>query len=848
MKYAFLSAKKVADIFNVNPGLGISEKEAQRRLLKYGKNTMGRGKRFKVLFMFLRQFNDPLVWILITALFISGVLLSEWADAIAIAVILILNAVLGFVQEYRADKALQSLKKLTMPYCKVLRDGKIVKIPTEDVVPGDIVLVEAGDKIPADGRLIESIYLRVDESSLTGESVPVDKIIKPLKKKKDYTIGDLSNMVFAGTNVVKGRGKFIVTQTGLNTEIGKIKKLLEEEGGETPLQKELKTLGKKLLVVCLGASALVFGLGIVRNIPVLEMFLVAISLAVASIPEGLPAAVTISLALGIKRMAEKNAIVKKLHAVETLGCTTIICTDKTGTVTENKMRVEKVVPVNNKEDFLVNLFVLCNDSIKDSKGKYMGDPTEIALIVYAEKKGKDFEKIRKKFPRVKENPFDSDRKMMSTLHKYGKKYLLVAKGAPEKIISLSSFVGDERKKFSEKQKKLWLEKYQNLSAQGYRCLGFAYKIISHLIIKEKNLIFAGLVAEVDPPRKEVKDAIEKCISAGIKVSMITGDYPFTARAIAERVGIKGDIITGYELENMDEEKLKEKLKKVRIYARVSPEHKHRIVKILKMQEEIVAMTGDGVNDAPALKLADIGVAMGERGTDVAIEASDMILTDDNFATIVNAVEEGRGIFENIRKFVHFLISCNLSEVLTMVVASVIGMPIPLLPIQILWMNLITDGLPALALGNDPPSENLMAKPPRSKKEGILNFQELKNLLIYGIFLSIAVLIGFCIFLKFYNVEKARTVAFSVLVFSQLFHAFNFRVGKKNLFTKEIFKNRMLILAFLVSFLLQMLILYLPWTGYIFKTFPLDFKNLIFVIFLSLMPVYLINLWRRKVER
>lgn len=850
MTYSFLPWEKVAKIFKVNPSHGLSEDEVQKRIETYGENIIERKKRARGMILFLRQFNDPLIWILIVALIISGFVLKEWLDASAIGVILLLNAILGFIQEYRADKALEALKKITTPFCKVLRDKKVKKIPVKRLVPGDVVFIEAGDKVPADGRLIESSYLRIDESSLTGESIPVDKTFSPLPKQ-NYTIGELGNMVFAGTHVVKGKGKFIVVKTGMNTEIGKIAKLVKKEKEKTPLQEELKRLSKKILLICLGASGLVFGLGVIRNIPVLEMFLVAISLAVASIPEGLPAAVTISLALGVKRMAEKKAIVRRLHAVETLGCTTIICTDKTGTVTENRMKVEKVIPSNKKEiDKLFNFLVLCNDSVKDARGNYVGDPTEVALIEYVRSHGKNPEKIRKKMPRINEYPFDSERRMMSTLHQYEKSYLLVSKGAPEKIIDLSLYIMEnkDKKRFSKKNKEEWRRIYEELSKEGYRCLGFAYKIIQKPIIEEKELIFAGIVAEVDPPRKEVSSAIKKCQRAGIKVALVTGDYPVTAKAIAERIGIKGKVITGHKLEKMQQEELKKELKEVRVYARVSPEHKYKIVQGLKMEQEIVAMTGDGVNDAPALKLADIGVAMGKRGTDVAIESSDMVLTDDNFATIVEAVEEGRGIFENIKKFVHFLLSCNLSEVLTMVIASFFGMPVPLMPIQILWTNLITDGLPALALGNDPPSEDLMSQPPRERKEGILTGRYLRNLLIYGVIITIGVLSGFYGALKFTGIEKARTVAFSILVFSQLFHAFNFRVGRNSLFSKNIIKNFMLLLAFIGSFLLQIIILYLPFAHSVFKTVPLDLKWFLVILILSFIPVYIINLWRRKIEK
>lgn len=816
--------------------------------------------------MFLSQFIDPLVLILLGALIISVVIgllggdehQDKLVDAAAIGVILILNALLGFIQEYRAEKALSALKKLTAPRCNVVRNGKMVEIKTEELVPGDLVLLAAGDKVPADGRLIDAKHILVDESSLTGESVAVDKQTGALIEETRL-IGEKRNMVFLGTSIVKGRGAFLVTETGKSTELGRIAQSLATKSEETPLQTDLRKLGTKILLIVLGACAVVFLLEIFKQLGWIEALIVSISLAVAAIPEGLPAAVTISLALGVRRMAERNSIVRRLHAVETLGATTFICTDKTGTLTENRMRVEQLIPLHPEDEgMLLRTMILCNDTRRTDDG-LTGDPTETALVSYAESKDLKMEEILRTHPRVDELAFDSERKMMTTLHHYGSGFISATKGAPEQIISRCANLDKEHRN-------TWLERCELLSNEGFRLLGFAMKELktpSAYTSVEQDMHFLGIVAESDPPRAEVPKAIKECHKAGIKVAMITGDHLSTARAIAARIGLTGEAISGDELDQIPEEHLHDRVQDITIYARVSPLQKVKILEALKYRNHVVAMTGDGVNDAPALKRADIGISMGITGTDVAVEASQMVLTDDNFATIVSAVRQGRLIFSNIKKFVHFLLSCNISEVLTVFLASIIGMPLPLLPLQILWVNLVTDGLPALALGSDKASGDLMASPPRKRAEGIITQMGLLGIVLQGLLLTVGVLGAYA--LAFYLLPRwipgwlanpfdaqvnfspevvARTVAFSTLVLSQLLHAFNFRVGSRFFFSRETLRNLFLDGAFLLSLGLQAAVLYLAPVAGIFKVVPLNWPHILVVLGASLLPVLGINFLRR----
>jgi len=816
--------------------------------------------------MFASQFIDPIILILVAALFVSGVILGEWLDAAAIGVILILNAVLGFVQEYRADRTLAALKKLASPRCRVMREGSIKEIDTEELVPGDVVLLAAGDKVPADGRLIDAKHILVDESSLTGESVAVDKQVAPLEAQTRL-LGEKRNMTFLGTSVVKGRGAFVVTATGKGTEMGKVASSLSAKKEETPLQKDLRKLGNKILFIVLGTCAVVFLVELFKQGAEsnwLTPLLVAISLAVAAIPEGLPAAVTISLALGVRRMAERRAIVRRLHAVETLGSTSFICTDKTGTITENRMRVEKIIPLHQEDERgLLAAMLLCNDTQRSGEDKLVGDPTETALVRFAEESGLVLEQMRQSCARVDELAFDSERKMMTTLHRSANGFVSMTKGAPENIIKRSA-------NLDEKQRKNWYRRCNELSQQGFRLLGFAKKDASQITADEtleEDMEFLGLAAESDPPRPEVPAALKECFDAGIRVAMITGDHMATAQAVAERVGLKGEALSGEELARMSDEELYDRVQDIGVYARISPLQKVKILEALKYRDQVVAMTGDGVNDAPALKRADIGVAMGITGTDVAVEASEMVLTDDNFATIVSAVREGRLIFSNIKKFVHFLLSCNVSEVLTVLLASLLGMPFPLLPIQILWVNLVTDGLPALALGSDKPNRDLMRASPRKLGEGIITQMGLLGIILQGLILTVGVLGAYAASLyllpnwipgwlprlgeeqaQAYTVNLARTIAFSTLVFSQLLHAFNFRVGKSFLFSKQTLRNLFLNGAFGLSLGLQAAVIYFGPVSGIFKTVPLGWMHLIVIAAASLIPVICINLLRRRAIR
>lgn len=815
--------------------------------------------------IFLSQFLDPIVLILLGALIISVVVglfggeehADKIVDAAAIGVILLLNSVLGFVQEFRAERALAALKKLSAPRCNVIRDGKIAEIDTEELVPGDVVLLAAGDKIPADGRLIDAKHILVDEASLTGESIAVDKQTAALAEKTRL-IAEKRNMVFLGTSVAKGRGAFVVTGTGKQTELGKVAESLASKPEETPLQTDLRKLGAKILIIVLGACGVVFLIELFKQLGWIEALIVAISLAVAAIPEGLPAAVTISLALGVRRMAERRAIVRRLHAVETLGATTFICTDKTGTLTENRMQVEQVIPLRAADEvMLLRSMLLCNDTRKTDEG-LVGDPTETALTSYAE--GQDFQsqELLRTHPRIDELAFDSERKMMTTLHRWDQGYLSVTKGAPEKIIErcVNLDAGEDRH---------WLRRCEKLSREGFRLLGFATKKVRTSTADtslEQEMDFLGIVAESDPPRAEVPLAIKECNNAGIRVAMITGDHLATARAIAKRVGLEGEAISGDELAEMSDEELYDRARNIAVYARVSPLQKVKILEALKYHNHVVAMTGDGVNDAPALKRADIGVAMGITGTDVAVEASEMVLTDDNFATIVSAIREGRLIFNNIRKFVHFLLSCNISEVLTILLASITGMPLPLLPLQILWVNLVTDGLPALALGSDKATGDLMKAAPRKRSEGIITQMGLVGLILQGLVLTVGVLGVYAaslyllpnlilIWLKHPLGARAsldpemlaRTMAFSTLVLSQLLHAFNFRVERRFFFSGETFRNLFLDGAFLLSLGMHAAILYVAPISQIFKTVPLGWVHLVVVVVISFIPVLGINLLR-----
>jgi Ca2+-transporting ATPase len=834
---------------------GLSHEEAEKRLVEYGSNEIKETEKISPIKIFIDQFKNFLVGILFFALIVSLVV-GERLDALVIGIILIINGILGFIQEFKAEKAIQALKKMASLQANVIRDGKEKRIPAKDLVPGDIIILETGEKIPADSRLIESINLHTQEAALTGESVPIQKISETLKS--DLQVADMKNMVFSGTIITSGRGKAVVASTGMSTEIGKIAKMIQEEGIKlTPLQQRLKKLGHYLGIGIILICIVIFLAGVLIGIEKLDMLMVAISLAVAAIPEGLPAIVTIALAIGTQRMVKRHALIRKLPSVETLGSTTVICTDKTGTLTMNEMTVKKIFindkiieisgtgydqagdfshngkTTNPKEcELLLRIGALCNNAKIDDQ--IIGDPTEACLIVSAAKAGIIKSELQMKYPRLGELEFTSERKRMSTLNKIEGKKLVYCKGAPDVIIDLCDRIykhgSIERLTKSEKEKILKVN--EDFSKQALRVLGFAYKESEKL--DENNLIFVGLQAMIDPPRPGVKDAIEKCRKAGIKVVMITGDYKITAEAIGREIGLFGNSIDGKELESIKD--LGSLIDDTIIYARVNPEHKVRILEALKKKGHIVAMTGDGVNDAPAIKKADMGIAMGITGTDVAKEASDMILTDDNFISIVNAIEEGRTIYDNIRRFIQYLLSSNVGEVLTIFAAIMIapffGHHIPLTALQILWINLVTDGLPALGLGVEPAEKNIMEIKPRNPKENLINRSRMIQMIIVGMIMMIGTLSLF----KYYDPEQnqvhAETVAFTVLVLFQMFYVLNLRSDIKSFFVTNPLTNIRLMIAVLISIALQAAVVYVPFLQKSFETVALSLKDWLIIILVS----------------
>ena len=818
------SKNEILQELDVDEKNGLSSTEALRRLEKYGKNKLETKKKKTLFKQFLSQLKDVMIYILIIAAIISA-FLGEISDALIILLVIIINAVIGVIQESKAEKALDALKELSTPKALVKRDGSLKKILSEDIVPGDIVIIDAGRYIPGDLRLIDTANLKIEESAFTGESVPSEKDASFLPDK-EIPIGDQNNMAFMSTLATYGRGVGVVVGTGMNTEIGKIAKMIEqEENDETPLQKKLSELGKILGFLAVGICILIFIISFFQGRDLLEMFLTSISLAVAAIPEGLPAIVAIVLALGVQRMVKKNAIIRKLPAVETLGSVSIICSDKTGTLTQNKMTVTTVYTNDsyikesefnlndNESKLLVDCMVLCNDATYSEKSQ-TGDPTEIALLESPFKLNILKEKLEKEFKRIDEIPFDSDRKLMTTVNLVDdKKARVFTKGALDSILSICNKISVNGKllDFSKEYKAKVLENSNIMSDKALRVLAFAYKDISkeNIVLDslEKDLVFIGMVGMIDPPRLEVKDSIKLCKSAGITPVMITGDHKNTAFAIANELGIAEDIsqaITGHEIDKFKEEEFNEKIINYRVFARVSPEHKVKIVKAFKSHGNIVSMTGDGVNDAPSLKAADIGVAMGITGTDVSKGASDMILTDDNFSTIVSAVEEGRKIYLNIKKSIVFLLSCNLGEILTLFTAILLNWNSPLQPIHILWVNLITDSFPALALGVDKTKEDVMNNPPRNPKESIFIKSDKIQLIINGVLIGGITLFAFKLGERLYadSLIPAQTMAFVVLSVSQLFLSLSLRSNTKSAFSLGIFSNKYLVYSILLGIFLQ----------------------------------------------
>lgn len=830
---------------------GLTTKEAENRQKTYGLNELSHKKKTSPVIIFLSQFNDFITWVLIAATIISGIM-GDKADAITILIIVVVNAILGFVQEYRTEKSLEALKDLAAPTCKVLRDGALKVINSIEVTIGDLIILEAGDRVPADGTFIEASSIMVDESLLTGESVGVSK-----DTKKD------KNQGYMGTTILKGRGILLVDGIGMKTEMGKIADLLDNiEEEKSPLRERLDSLGKVLVALCLVICAVVTVLGILRGNAIGEMFMLGVSLAVAAIPEGLAAIVTVALALGVSRMLKKNALVRKLPAVETLGCTSVICSDKTGTLTQNKMTVKEIymngrIHEIEKEKLtnhtmMMKALIYCNDcnydfNVKNIDKALHGDPTETALIKAFFKDVPLLEAFISNSNRMYDIPFDSTRKMMSVIVREGTKETCYMKGAPERVIDRCSYILENGvvKPLTSQKKKQVAAFIEAMSNRALRCIAAAYK--EEGLVKnenlEKGLIFLGVAGSIDPPRLEVRDAVLKCKLAGIQPVMITGDHKNTALAIAKSINIcntEDQAITGEEIEKLTDEELMKKVNKVRVFARVSPNHKLRIVKAFKKQNKIVAMTGDGVNDAPAIKEADIGVAMGISGTDVTKEAAAMVLMDDNFATIVSAVEEGRVIYDNIRKFIRYLLSCNLGEVLTMFLASLFYMPNPLTPIQILFVNLATDGLPAIALGVDPADKDIMRQQPREKGESIFARGLWSKILVRGCLIGICTLLAFMTG-RYYEMDlvTCRTLALTTLVMSQLLHVFECRSERHSIFEIKLFTNPYLVGACTISTLMVCSILYIPFLSSIFNTVPLMFNHWTIVLFYSGV-IFLIN--------
>ena len=844
--------KEVEKELRTNIKTGLGDKDVLIRQDEFGKNKIEEGKKESLLVKFINQFKDFMIIILIIAAIISAVVsYIEWTgdyfDSIIIIAIVVFNGIMGLIQEAKAEKSIEALKKMSAPVAKVKRNGKALTVNGEDIVPGDIVILETGCYVPADIRLINTYNLKVEESSLTGETEAVEKDENALFNNQKVPLGDMKNMVFAGTAVVNGHAEGIVTNIGMNTEVGKIASMIiTNEAPQTPIQKKLSEVGKVLGIACVVICALIFVIGVIKKISVVEMFMTSVGLAVAAIPEGLPAIVTIILSIAVTKMAKRNAIIRKLPAVETLGSSKVICSDKTGTLTENNMKVVEII--GNKNKILEYGALCCNCEINE--GVVEGEPTEVAIVKEAVK-----EKQNKVLPRICEIPFDSNRKLMTTVNELENgKYRIITKGAPEILLSICDYY--EENNTVHNMNSTFLSKIKNknekMAEKALRVLGVAYldvdimpKEISADFL-EKGLIFEGLIGMIDPPRKGVKEAVLACRRAGIKTVMITGDHITTAKAIAKDLEIlrgRELAITGQELDKIPDSKLEKDIMNYSVFARVTPEHKVRIVKAFQKTGAVVAMTGDGVNDAPALKKSDIGIAMGRKGTDVAKNAADMILNDDNFVTIVDAVKQGRNIFDNIKKAIHFLIATNIGEIVTIFVGLLLGVKSPLLAIQLLWVNLVTDSLPAIALGLEPPEKNIMNRPPRDSRKSIFADGLMGKIVVEGFMIGMFTILAFFIGNKYYGIEVARTMAFISLGMLELIHSFNVK-SEESIFKVGLFENKYLLGAFVLGTVLQLGIVFVPSLAEIFKLTQLNSTQWLITLAISIAPIIIVEVQKK----
>lgn len=856
------SVDEISEILNTNEKIGLDEEEAIKRVEIYGLNKIENKKSESILVRFLKQFNDFMIIILIIASIISAGISyiegsNEYFDSIIIIAIVIFNAIMGLLQESKAEKAIESLKKMSAPMAKVKRNGKIINIENERVVPGDVVILESGSFVPADCRIINAYNLKIEESSLTGETTSVNKISNTIFEK-EIPIGDMKNIAFGGTIVTNGHGEAIVTETGMNTKVGKIAQMIiSDEAPLTPIQKRLEQVSKGIGTACLIICFVIFIIGIMKKTEPLEMFMTSVGLAVAAIPEGMPAIVTIMLSIGVTRMAKKNAIIRKLPAVETLGSSRIICSDKTGTLTQNKM---KIVQIKGDKDFILELGSMCTECniIYDNQKIYAeGEATEVAIVNCALDNNINKDSLYEMYPKVDEIPFESSRKLMTTIHRLNNgMYRVITKGAPDVLLyRCSNYVeGNSIFKLKEEKKEEIQNKNNKMAGKALRVLAVAYKDVDALPSKidslsvENELNFVGLIGIKDPIREGVIEAIQTCRKAGIKTVMITGDHIITAKAIAKEIGIlKGvDIaITGQELDKIPQIELEKNIMKYSVFARVSPEHKVRIVKAFQSTGAVVAMTGDGVNDAPALKNADIGIAMGLNGTDVAKNAADMVLTDDNFVTIVESVKQGRCIYENIRKCIRFLISTNIGEIVTIFVGMLLGMPSPLLAIQLLWINLVTDSIPGIALGLENPDKDIMNKKPIDPKKGIFADGLFGKIFAEGFMIGILTLVAFSIGNR-YSLEVGRTMAFVSLGILELVHCFNVR-SEESIFKKGILSNKYLLGAFIIGTILQIGVAIIPSVAQVFELTQLNTTQWIYVAIISILPIIIVEIQKKSNE-